>query len=644
MNQPAADYTRDIRAILEQYWGHSAFRTGQEDIINSILSGADTIALLPTGGGKSICYQLPAIVKKGVCLVVSPLIALMQDQVARLNKSGIPAAAIYAGMSWRKVNELLESVSREEVKLLYVSPERLQTYQFQEFLPALPLSMIAVDEAHCVSQWGHDFRPEYLKIGSLRHIHREVPVIALTASATIQVTEDIGTQLQLRKPQLFRQSFDRPNINYRIAYSENKTEGILEQVRAADACTIIYCRSRRQTELLSKYLNEQGIWSLPYHAGLPRDKRDEAQRLWMEDRIKVITATTAFGMGIDKSDVRLVMHYDVPEHLEGYYQEAGRGGRDGKAADAITLYHGADLKRLRDSTELQFPPEAYLRQVYQSVMEYLQIPAGNEPDDYFPFELTEFCSRFRLNILPVTYALRLLAQEGLWTLSDAVFIPATVQITTSRETLDNLQARYPEMAMVAIALLRLYNGIFQYPVTVRSIVIAKKIKWQIADVEAALQQLHSAGIIDYKPATDGPQLHIHHYRVHSSHLQINTARLLRLRRQHEERIATMIRFLEERTVCRSKLLLHYFGEAAGSYCGHCDICLDKKAQETWDEQAAKKSVLDQLRHSPVTIQHLSSRFPQGNRPLLLLLLRRMTDDGLITLQPGGLLAAINEHS
>jgi len=602
------------------------------------------MALLPTGGGKSLCYQVPAMAQEGLCLVVSPLIALMQDQVARLQKSGIAAAAIYAGMKWGKVRDMLESALSGELKMLYVSPERLQTYQFQDYLPALPLSMIAVDEAHCVSQWGHDFRPEYLKIGVLRNIYPRVPIIALTASATPLVTEDISKQLKLHDANLFRKSFDRANIIYHVAYSEDKDRAILEHIQHAAGSTIIYCRSRKQTEALSKYLNQMGHPALPYHAGMPRDKRDETQEAWMTNNVRILTATTAFGMGIDKPDVRLVMHYEAPEHLEAYYQEAGRAGRDGKEAKAITLYNGSDLKKLQESTALQFPPESYLRQVYQAVTEYLQIPIGNEPDEYFPFELTDFCRKFKLHILPATYALKLLAREGLWTLSDAVFIPATVQFTASRETLDTLQDRYPELAMVAIALLRLYNGIFQYQVTVRSIVIAKKIKWRMDAVESALRELHNIGIIDYKPATDGPQMHVHHYRVNSNHLQINTARILRLRQQHEARTAVMIGFLEEQRICRSKLLLEYFGEVAKDHCGHCDICLKQKQLHDWNEQDVAASIHTMITTSTITLQELTSRFPQGIRGQVLMLLRRMIDDGHFTLKPDSTLASTKKNS
>ncbi len=555
----------------------------------------------------------------------------MQDQVARLVNSGIPAAAIYAGMKWSKVAQVLDAAMKGEIKLLYVSPERLQTHQLQEYIPGLPLNMIAVDEAHCVSQWGHDFRPEYLKIGSLRRIYPKVPVIALTASATPAVAADITARLLMQDPAVFHQSFDRPNIQYNVLYTEDKNRSIKEALNTTPGSTIIYCRSRRQTEMLAKYLAQAGHSVLPYHAGIAREKRDEAQAAWMKDEVRIMTATTAFGMGIDKPDVRLVLHYDAPEHLEAYYQEAGRAGRDGRQGKAITLYNGSDLKKLRESTALQFPPTDFLRHVYQAVAEFLQIPIGNEPDQYFPFELTDFCRKFDLPVLPATYALKLLAREDLWTLSDAVFIPAVVQFTCTRDTLDNLQMRYPALSMVATGLLRLYNGIFQYPATIRPFTIARKIRWQKSDVEAALLQLAVMGIIDYKPATDGPQLYFHHYRVDSRHLQIDTTRIAGLRAQHDTRTGIMIRFLEEQSVCRTKMLLAYFGEAAGTGCGHCDNCVNKSLRGTWHEEASTAKVYELLYKESFTAEQLSSHFPQGIRGYLLLLLRRMIDDGHLIL-------------
>ena len=595
--------------------------------MESVLAGRDTLALLPTGGGKSLCYQVPAMAMDGCCLVVSPLVALMQDQVERLQAQGIAATVISAGMKWGAVNNLLQEVQQGLYKFLYVSPERLQSSAFREFLPGLPLNLLAVDEAHCISQWGHDFRPEYQQIASVREDHPDVPVLALTASATQVVQEDIALRLRLEDVAIFRQSFDRPELQYNIVYAENKDQQIIEAVRRSAGSTIIYCRSRRQTELLSRQLQLAGISSLPYHAGMARERRAEAQNAWMKNEVRVMTATTAFGMGIDKPDVRLVLHYDAPEQLEAYYQEAGRGGRDGQKSVAITHYNYTDIKRLRESTALQYPAADYLRKVYQSVNEYLQIPVGNEPRQYFSFELADFCKKFHLELLPATYALKLLAREGLWTISDSVFLPATVQFIANRHTVDNLSGRYPQLGAVCTALLRLYNGIYQYPVSIRPFTIARKLKSRMADVEQALLYLNDMGIIDFQPAADGPQLFFHHYRVDSRHLQINTQRIARLREQHESRINAMIAFLENEQVCRSKLLLGYFGETAPDSCGHCDVCIRRSAAARWDEADARALILQRLASAtPVTVQELSSHFPAALREPLLLLIRKMVEE------------------
>lgn len=598
------------------------------------------MALLPTGGGKSVCYQVPALMQPGVCLVISPLIALMQDQVDRLNKQGIPATTIYAGMKWAQVRQVLDEVLEGHYKLLYLSPERLQSEVFQDYLPALDINLIAIDEAHCISQWGHDFRPEYLKIGELCRLYPRVPVIALTASAPPAVQEDIVQQLGMRDISIFRQSFDRANLQYNVRYSEDKEQDILQALVQEPGSAIVYCRSRKQTEALSRVLEHNGITARPYHAGMTREKRAETQAAWMENKVQVITATTAFGMGIDKPDVRLVLHLDAPEQLEAYYQEAGRAGRDGQAATAITFYNQGDLKRLRDSTALQYPPVSYLREVYQAVNDYLQIAIGSEPNQYFPFEITDFAAKFRLALLPASYALKLLAREGLWTISDAVFLPATVQFTTDRHTLDQIGDRYPDLGAVCTALLRLYNGIFQFPVTVRTVPVARKLKCKKEDIEQALRHLHNMGVLEYKPATDGPQLFFHHYRVDSRHLVIDTARINRLRQAHEQRTAEMIRFLERRDICRSRILLPYFGETTTANCGHCDYCARGHASNSWSEAAIIEALHTMLRSGvAVNVQQLTSQFPVGIMSRVLEVIRALVDDGILTWHKNNTLTA-----
>jgi ATP-dependent DNA helicase RecQ len=616
--------------ILKRYWGYDAFRPQQKEIIDAVLAGKDTLALLPTGGGKSICYQVPALMMDGLCLVVSPLISLMQDQVARLKEAGIMAAAIYAGMHYYDVKRTLQNMLHGPFKLLYVSPERLQSDLFREYLPELDISLVAVDEAHCVSQWGHDFRPDYLRIAELRDIFRKVPVLALTASATEMVQQDICKQLKLRQPSIFSQSFERSNIYYDIRYSEYKSPTLLTLLQECGGTSIVYCRSRKQTETIARYLQQHNVAAAPYHAGLPKDKREEHQQAWMNGGVKAMIATTAFGMGIDKADVRMVVHYDAPANLEGFYQESGRAGRDGKQAYSHLLYNATDVQFLQESTALNFPPEAYLRQVYQAVVEYLQIPIGTQPDRYFDFDLQEFCSRFKLQAAPAARALKLLEQESLWTVSEAVYNPATVHFICDRQELDNVMRYHSDIAMICTALLRLYGSVLHAPATININVLAKSIKATKVYTEQQLQRLQHMELIVYNKPKAGPQMFFHHYRVDSRHLLINMQRIGVLRRQHEQRVAAVVNLLEHQQECINKQLLHYFGQQANERCGHCSTCA-KASANTIDRQ----QLLQIISGNNYTALQVAGKYPLAIRPEVLALIRQLADEGSILLHKNG---------
>ncbi|MGN6568979.1 MAG: RecQ family ATP-dependent DNA helicase [Flavipsychrobacter sp.] len=624
-----------IQQILKKYWGYSSFRPLQEDIINSILSNKDTLALLPTGGGKSICYQVPAMMKDGFCLVISPLVSLMQDQVTRLKSHGITAAYIHAGMHYNEVNQTLQNMLHGPVKLLYVSPERLQTELFREYLPEFNLNLIAVDEAHCISQWGHDFRPDYLKIASLKQVFPDVSILALTASATKEVQEDIVLQLQMKQPNIFHASFERPNIFYDIKYSEHKNADTYDAVQAVGSA-IVYCRSRRQTELLGRHLYDKGVRTAAYHAGIAKDKRQSIQESWMRDENPIIVATTAFGMGIDKANVDLVVHYDAPEHLEAYYQEAGRAGRSGDNAHALALYNSKDIKKLEESTALRFPPESYLRQVYQAVVEYLQIPIGTQPDQYFDFDLADFCKKFKLEALPATNALKLLEQEGLWTMTDAVYHPATIQFTTDRHELDNLQRLYPDLGYVTTGLLRLYGTIFQFPTAIRLSAVARHLRLDKDLLEKLLLQLDKMEILKYNRPKDGPQLYFHHLRVDSKHLHLNRERIQILRKRHEARTNAMIAFLENTKVCREKMLLHYFGEERKQDCGHCDVCRNNNAVKLSNKEL-KAEILEKLKNGDLKLNELIAGQPTAIKYQITTLVRLMIDEEELSMLANGVL-------
>ncbi len=619
--------------ILKQYWGYDNFRPLQQDIINSILHGTDTLAMLPTGGGKSVCYQVPALMMEGVCLVISPLIALMRDQVASLTAKGISAASIDSGMHFLDVKRVLENTVEDGYKLLYISPERLQTDFFNEYLPNINISFVAVDEAHCVSQWGHDFRPNYLKIPYLREVFRQVPMMALTASATPPVQQDIITQLRLRQPVIFHAGFERKNIDISVQYTENKNRDIEGFLSTHAGSKIIYCRSRKQTEQLSRYLQQHDINPTFYHAGMSKDKREQAQAAWMNNEVDTIIATTAFGMGIDKPDVRAVLHYDVPEHLEAYYQETGRAGRDGKNAEAVLLYNQTDINRLQDSTELLFPPETYLRNIYQSVVEYLQVPIGTEPDRYFAFDLYDFCKKFNAEPVPTSRALKLLEQEGLWTMSDSVFKPATIQIIVDRHELDSISNTYPDLGYVLTNILRLYGTVFTYPTPVRLSLIAKQMRMNRELTEELIQKLHQMQVIEYNKPIDAPQLFFHHYRVDSRHLLLNMQRINVLKQQHIARTEAMIGFIENKRTCRNRILLAYFGEQTAKDCGHCDICTAK--QQPIAGKPTESEIISKLQNqNNIPITAILNEYPYTIKDELVSLIRKMADNDLITINPG----------
>lgn len=561
----------------------------------------------------------------------------MQEQVEKLQSQEISAAHISSGMHRAEVYRILNNAAEGAYKLLYISPERIQTELFLEFLPVLNVQLIAVDEAHCVSQWGHDFRPDYLQIKTIRQVFKKIPVLALTASATKEVEADIIQQLELNKVQVFRQSFERQNLFYTVQYSEQKNRDTVSLLNNINGCSIVYCRSRKQTEVLSKQLEQNGIFALPYHAGMRHEQRSEHRELWMNNKAPVMVATTAFGMGIDKGDVRLVLHYDVPEHLEAYYQESGRAGRDGQPAQSVLLYNQPDINKLEESTETQFPPYEFIRKVYQSVAEYLQIPIGAEPYRYYDFELTDFCKKFGLDAFITARALKLLEQEGLWTLSEAVFVPTTVQILADRAELDNISRLHHDLNLLLTTMLRLYGSLFYHPTPVNIKVIAKHLKIKSELVLQMLYQLDKMEIIQFNQPKDGPQLFFHHYRVDSRHLIMNTERINALKKTHQQRTNAMIRYITDHHVCRTKHMLHYFGQQYDKNCGHCDVCQSNKTRQvaTTTIEAAIIAVLKNGGEHSIT--DICTALPGYTPADITTCLRTMIDDGVVGIRAGNII-------
>jgi ATP-dependent DNA helicase RecQ len=493
----------------------------QEDIIQSVLDGNDTLALLPTGGGKSICFQVPGLMMEGLCLVISPLIALMQDQVDGLLQKDIPAVALHSGLTFFEVRKILQHATHGDYKFLYLSPERLETNLFKEYLPALNVGLLVVDEAHCVSQWGYDFRPPYLRIANLRDELPGIPVMAVTASATPVVQEDIVNKLNFTHAQIFRQSFERPNISYSAFRVDSKVNKLLEVLENVSGSSIVYCSSRKQTKELAYLLNLKNMVADYYHAGLTQQIRTDKQQSWISNHTRIMVCTNAFGMGIDKPDVRTVIHFDTPDCLENYYQEAGRAGRDGKKAYSVLIYQKENLDNLKALPDKRFPPIPEIKRVYQSLADYLQIPVGNGEGQYFDFDLLEFVKNFKLESLLVINTLKVLEQEGHITFSESIFLPAQVNFTAEKDTLNQFEISHPQTEPLVKCLLRTYEGIFDNRVSVYEKQLARLCRLTIEEIKEQLLQLQSFGIIEYLPQKDTPQIHFILNRASAQFLQID---------------------------------------------------------------------------------------------------------------------------
>lgn len=596
-----------VHAILKEYWGYTAFRPLQEEIINTVLSGRDSLAILPTGGGKSICFQVPAMAKEGLCLVVTPLIALMKDQVENLRKKGITAFAIHAGMTRHEVISTLKTAANSNCKFLYVSPERLETNVFKEYLPSLGITLIAVDEAHCISQWGYDFRPSYLKIASVREELPHVPVIALTASATTEVQSDICDRLQFKTSKIFRQSFARPNLSYSVFQVSSKINKITEVLEKVSGTAIVYCRSRKKTREISDLLNMQGIKADFYHAGLTQEERNEKQEAWLKDKTRVIVCTNAFGMGIDKPAVRVVVHADVPECLENYYQEAGRAGRDGNTSYAVLLEAPNELDSIIAAADKKFPPESEIREVYKALMNHLQIPSGTGAGNYYELDAAGFIKEFKLDAPTVLSVLKTLEQEELLYFNENVFIQPKVQVIASRETLLEVEKTKPSMDLVIKTLLRTYEGIVDQPVNINTKFLSNSLRLSDEEMNQQLLALHTYRLIDYTPRKDKPQVYLIQNRVKADDLHINRRLYSERKKKHMERVMAMIRYVQTSDECRSVLIGTYFGDSNITECGVCDNCLQKKRKSvgTADYETISRSIFDKLREQPCSLKELT---------------------------------------
>jgi ATP-dependent DNA helicase RecQ len=612
----------NIHEILKQYWGYDSFRPLQEDIINAVLDGKDTLALLPTGGGKSVCFQVPALAKDGLCLVVSPLIALMKDQVEGLKQKGIPSLAIYSGMNFLEIKKTLQNAAYGNYKFLYVSPERLETNLFLEMLPAININLLAVDEAHCISQWGYDFRPPYMRIAALRELLPGVPVLALTASATKVVQDDICDKLKPPPPAVsdsrrdgrtlehpwkrFQQSFERLNLSYSVFNVPSKQNKLLEILKNVPGTAIVYCKSRKHTREIADLLRLHQVNADFYHAGLSNQERNTKQENWVSNKTRVIVSTNAFGMGIDKPDVRVVVHYDVPDCLENYYQEAGRAGRDGKRAYAVLLYNNKEIEKLQEQSAIRFPKEEEIKQVYIAIMNYLQVAAGSGEGMSYDFDIAAFAETFKINILTATYAIKALEQEDVISFNEVFFKPSTVVFTTNREELTDFENQNPALEPLLKGLLRSYEGIFDFPATVYESKLAKFIQVDIESLKRDLKKLNGYGIISYSAQKDKAQIMLLQNRMYNDNYQVNMVDHLKRKQNFEERVNAMIGYIKRSTGCRSQHIAGYFTDVKINPCGICDNCINEKVVHISTEEFNKitNQLIDCIKDMPTSIEHI----------------------------------------
>lgn len=631
------------KSILKQYWGYPDFRPLQEDIVDSVIAGKDTLALLPTGGGKSICFQVPAMAMEGICLVITPLIALMKDQVAHLVEKGIPAAAVYSGMHPDELELAYNQAVYGRLKFLYVSPERLQTDHFIEALKRMKVCLLAVDESHCISQWGYDFRPPYLKIAEIRPFLPQTPVLALTATATAKVVDDIQLRLGFKQKNVFQSSFERKNLTYNVCHEADKYGVLYRKLNAMkEGSAIVYVRNRKRTQVIADWLNSVGIAATFYHAGLDSKTRDERQDLWMKDKVKVIVATNAFGMGIDKSDVRLVIHMDLPDSLEAYFQEAGRAGRDLKPSEAFLLVSPADVQKLQENLTQSFPELEHIKLIYNALGNYFNIPVGAGENVSYPFVIYDFANRYGFSVVEVFHTLKILEKEGFLLLSDSFEEPSKLMIKASRDDIYGFQVNNPNYSELIKYLLRSLPGVLTDFVKINEETIARKIGLTSEKVQEQLKKLETYNFLSYAPRNDKPQVLFLSEFVDTKHFNLSKENYYDRKRDAEARMKAVVDFVNNDEECRSVQLLRYFNEKTKQVCGRCDVCL-KRGKQPVSYASIEEKLESVVSESAQSVQSVLSQCNEMEEDKVLDAIRFLVDNGVLHMDEQGRLANKKSH-
>jgi len=632
-----------IKEILTRYWGFTSFRPMQEEIILSVLEGKDTLALLPTGGGKSITFQIPAMALDGVCIVITPLISLMKDQVSNLTSKNISAKAIFSGMAVTEIRYALEQAHENKLKFLYISPERALTETFRNFFSATKISLIAVDEAHCISQWGYDFRPPYLKIAELRKHHPDVPVLAVTATATPEVVEDIQEKLLFKKKNVFRKSFYRRNLSYEVYETENKQGRMLDQCLHTEGTGIVYVRNRKKTREIAELLRKNKISADYYHAGLSGQERDKKQLAWTSGKCRIITATNAFGMGIDKPDVRFVIHMDMPDCVEAYFQEAGRAGRDLKESRCILFFNKPDIDFGFKQIERSFPSLDSIKKIYFLLGNYFQLAVGSGKDITFDFDIATFTEQYELDTTDVYYSLQLLEKQGLILLSEAFHSPSRVRMSVQQSDVYKFRVENPQLDPFIQMLLRSFPGIFNDYVKIDENRLAFQMDVEVSKVIKALDSLDKAGLISYLPYNDKPKVSFLTSRVDEREINLDSEIYEKRKERAIIRYEAVASYVTSTAKCRSMQLLNYFGESAATRCGICDVCLGRNEIDV--NQAEFNSVIDiikpKLRQQSLPLRDVYELFPIEDQKKVNEVLRWLFDNQKAKLDKNGLVIWMN---